>query len=96
MKITSKSTLEEIGAYVCQALKDQGIDAFLSGGAVVSIYTNNKYESFDLDFVSFADRKKIKEVMLKLGFTKKSKTFHTALLPIKKVFYKPSEIFRAI
>lgn len=66
--INEKSSIEEIGAIVCQRLMDQGIDAFLSGGAVVSIYTKNKYESFDLDFISFADRKKIKAVMLDLGF----------------------------
>lgn len=68
LAITSKTTLAEIGAIVCDALKKSGIDAFLSGGAVVSIYTNNKYESFDLDFVSIADRNKIKRVMLSLGF----------------------------
>jgi hypothetical protein len=68
MKITEGTTLAELGAYVCDSLKASGIDSFLSGGAVVSIYTNNKYESFDLDFVSLADRAKIKRVMLKLGF----------------------------
>lgn len=68
-KITSKTTLAEVGALVCEALKKADIDAFLSGGAVVSIYTNNKYESFDLDFVSIADRKKIRTVMEVLGFT---------------------------
>lgn len=67
-QITQKSTLAEIGAIVCEALKKIGIEAILSGGAVVSIYTNNKYESFDLDFVSIADRKKIKSAMLSLGF----------------------------
>lgn len=67
--ITNKTSIEEIGAIVCQALLDQGIETFLSGGAVVSIYTNNKFESFDLDFVSYGDRKKIKQVMLNLGFT---------------------------
>lgn len=74
--ITPKTTIEELGAIVCQALKDAGIDAFLSGGAVVSIYTKNKYESFDLDFVTFGDRRKIKKVMEHLGFTQeKSRHF---------------------
>ena len=31
--ITSKTTLAELGAIVCEALKRAGIDAFLSGGA---------------------------------------------------------------
>jgi hypothetical protein len=34
IKITKKSTAAEIGALVCQALKDSGIEFFLSGGAV--------------------------------------------------------------
>ena len=57
-----------LGAIVCQALADAGIDCFLSGGAVVSIYSRNRYESYDLDFVSFGDRKKIKRIMEELGF----------------------------
>ena len=67
-KISKKMPIAELGALVCESLKKEGIDAFLSGGAVVSIYTNNLYESFDLDFVSLADRTKIKKVMESLGF----------------------------
>ena len=67
--ISRKTTLAELGAIVCEALQKSGIEAFLSGGAVVSIYTENRYESYDLDFVSLADRKKIKQVMEDLGFS---------------------------
>lgn len=70
MKITSKTTLEEFGAIVCTALKEAGVDAFLSGGAVVSIYTNNAYQSWDSDFISHASFKKIEEVMERLGFSR--------------------------
>jgi len=74
--INTKTTIEELGAIVCQALKDAGIEAFLSGGAVVSIYTKNKYESYDLDFITFGDRKKIKKIMEALGFVQdKSRHF---------------------
>jgi hypothetical protein len=72
VKITSKTTLEELGAIVCTALKGVGVDAFLSGGAVVSIYTQNVYQSWDLDFISHGAFKKINEVMLGLGFSRKS------------------------
>lgn len=68
-KITVKTGLAELGSIVSEALRERGIDAFLSGGAVVSIYTKNKYQSFDLDFVSMADRSKIKQVMIELGFS---------------------------
>ena len=67
-KISQTTTIAEIGAIVCEGLKAAGLDAFLSGGAVVSIYTNNRYESFDLDFVSLSDRTKIKRVMESLDF----------------------------
>ena len=67
-KITKKSTLEEIGTLVCQHLNQSGIECFLSGGAVVSIYTENRYESYDLDFITYGDRKKIKILMEQLGF----------------------------
>ena len=70
MKITDKTTLEDLGAIVCTALKAAGIDAFLSGGAVVSIYTHNAYQSWDLDFISHGSFDTITEVMTNLGFSR--------------------------
>lgn len=67
-KISSKTSIADLGALVCESLKKAGIEVFLSGGAVVTIYTDNRYESFDLDFISIADRKEIKAVMESLGF----------------------------
>lgn len=64
----STFTIAEVGAWVAEHLRSRGVDCFLSGGAVVSIYTENRYESFDLDFISFSDRKKIDEAMSELGF----------------------------
>jgi hypothetical protein len=69
--ISFETPLETLGAIICQALRDAGIDAFLSGGAVVSIYSENEFESFDLDFVSFGDRARIDAVMKGLGFSRK-------------------------
>ncbi len=73
--ISEITSLEEMGAIVCQALKNRDVEAFLSGGAVVSIYTQNKYESFDLDFITFGDRKKIKIIMEELGFKQDKSRF---------------------
>ncbi len=42
MKITKKSDLRTVASIVCDCLLKNGIDAVLSGGAVVSIYTNKK------------------------------------------------------
>ncbi|MCM2277740.1 MAG: hypothetical protein NDJ89_06660 [Oligoflexia bacterium] len=42
-QISGKMSLAELGAVVCEALRNAGIDAFLSGGAVVSVYTENRH-----------------------------------------------------
>ncbi|MBX9879458.1 MAG: nucleotidyltransferase [Candidatus Obscuribacterales bacterium] len=75
MKITPKTTREELAAIVVQKLNEHQINAVLVGGSVVSIYTNNKYESSDLDFISSASQKRIKEAMHELGFESRGKDF---------------------
>ena len=50
-KITSRTTLMQVAAIISNALQKDGIPATLSGGAVVSIYTDNAYQSKDLDFL---------------------------------------------
>jgi hypothetical protein len=63
-------TIGELAAFVCTHLKDNGINVVLSGGACVSLFTENKYQSFDLDFIEnvITSRKKIREVLQKIGF----------------------------
>lgn len=72
MKITRKSDIQTVASIVCDCLLKSGIDAVLSGGAVVSIYTNNEYESKDLDFISSSDIKKIESALSEIGFFKSS------------------------
>ena len=54
--------LKEFAILISDHLSRNGIDAVLSGGACVSIYTKNKYISYDLDFVllSSEDQKKVR------------------------------------
>ena len=66
--INSKSTLLEVAALVSTALQNANITASLSGGAAVSIYTENVYQSKDLDFVTAALVKDLIPVMASLGF----------------------------
>jgi hypothetical protein len=66
--INKKTTLIELAAIVSDALESAGITATLSGGAAVSIYTDNRYESVDLDFVTAALVKDLKIVLEPLGF----------------------------
>jgi hypothetical protein len=67
-KITKRTSLEDLAGYVCQSLKDAGIEVTLTGGAVVTIYTASDYLSYDLDFVTHADQKRVDSAMLQLGF----------------------------
>ncbi len=67
-----KIKIKELAALVCHKLNEKDIDAVLVGGACVSIYTKNKYVSYDLDFVSYATLKDITSVLTDLGFKKES------------------------
>lgn len=68
-KISKSTTLAELAAIVWKHLDDNNITAVLSGGSVVTIYTDaNTYESRDLDFISPEDQKKIIKVMSKIDF----------------------------
>ena len=74
--INKNSTLKEVAMIVCKALSDEGINAVLSGGAVVSIYSDNRYESLDLDFIAYGGAREIDRVMKKLGFTKNPSRYY--------------------
>ena len=70
-------SLEELAGYICNYLDNHGINCVLSGGACVSIYSNNEYQSADLDFIDIGNtqRKKIKEILSELGFEEFNRYF---------------------
>ena len=49
--IEPTTSVNDLALIVGGALEEAGVIAILTGGAVVSIYTENQYQSFDLDFV---------------------------------------------
>jgi hypothetical protein len=61
----------ELGAVICEALDRHRIDAVLVGGAVVSIYSEGRYVSDALDFVTYKQDKVLRQPMQALGFKKK-------------------------
>ena len=67
-RITSTTTLAELAALVSEALEAAGVTATLSGGSAVSLYTENRYESEDLDFVTTALLEELKPALEPLGF----------------------------
>jgi len=70
MSITRRSTIRDVAAQVSQALTDAGITAVLTGGGAVSVYSANKYRSYDIDFVTGASRRELADVMSGIGFTR--------------------------
>jgi len=70
VKDPAKLSHLELAAFVCDHLRASGIDTVLTGGACVTIYTRNRYESYDLDFVNVAavSLAKIETALLLIGF----------------------------
>jgi len=60
--------MTELAALVSEALEAADIVATLSGEGAVSAYTENRYESEDLDFVTTALLEELKPVLEPLGF----------------------------
>jgi hypothetical protein len=60
----------ELAAFVYSYLKEHGIEVVLSGGACVTIFSENKYLSEDLDFIESGStpRRKLKKVLGEIGF----------------------------
>jgi hypothetical protein len=61
-------SLKELAAFLCEELKQRGIETVLLGGACVTIYSENRYQSYDLDFVVYEEMKKVKNALKELGF----------------------------
>jgi len=74
LKSVAAMTRAEFGAYVCNALASAGIDAVLSGGSCVSIWTEEMYVSNDLDFITsgYENNRRIASVLQQLGFERPS------------------------
>jgi hypothetical protein len=77
VKSIGEMTRLEMAAFVATALDKRNIRVVLSGGACVSIYSNNKYVSMDLDLINVACTKSgpIRLVMESLGFHEKNRYF---------------------
>ena len=60
----------ELAALVVETLSATDIDVVLVGGSCVCLYTNERFGSFDLDFVdlSYSRKRKIAEVLRDIGF----------------------------
>ena len=77
MKPVAEMTRLEFAAFVAAEFRRRNINVVLSGGSCVSIYSQEKYVSMDLDFVNagFTKRLRIKEAMECLGFLEENRYF---------------------
>jgi hypothetical protein len=77
VKDPAKLSHRELAAFVSDHLRASGIDTVLTGGACVTIYTRNRYESYDLDFVNVAEAPlaKIEASLLRIGFVPEGRIY---------------------
>ncbi len=75
MKITKSMNRKQFAAAVVDQLGKNGISCVLVGGACVSIYTDEKHSSHDLDFISPYSHEAIGNALAELGFKKEGRYF---------------------
>jgi len=77
MKPIADMTRLELAGLVSSKFQKNDINVVLSGGSCVSIYSEEKYVSMDLDFVNaaFTKRDQIRNVMESLGFGEENRYF---------------------
>ncbi len=70
-------SIGELAAYIACHLRARGIDVVLVGGACICIYSDNKYRSFDLDFITtgITSRRTIRRALEEIGFTEEQRYF---------------------
>jgi hypothetical protein len=70
-------SLKDFAIVISDYLIKNGIDVVLSGGACVTIYTKNKFMSYDLDFVliSYDKQKEAKQLLEDIGFYEEDRYF---------------------
>ncbi|MBM3294698.1 MAG: hypothetical protein FJY82_09255 [Candidatus Aminicenantes bacterium] len=90
MKLRNIS-LKNLALLVGDRLRRRGVEAVLTGGACVSIYTRNRYQSYDLDFVLLAaeDKKAAGDALAELGFRREGRHFRHPDTPFLVEFLVP-------
>jgi len=70
-------SLEDFAIVISDYLIKDGIEVVLSGGACVTIYTKNKFMSYDLDLVliSFDKQNEARKLLTEVGFYEEDRYF---------------------
>lgn len=75
MKITKSMNRTDFAAAVVQQLEKHNISCVLVGGACVSIYTDERHASRDLDFISPYSHEAVAKALAEIGFKKDGRYF---------------------
>ena len=90
MKINfSTVKIPELACFVYEIVKEVGVEAILVGGACVSIYCENRYQSYNLDFVAYEDLKLIEKILDAHGFKRTGRCFSHEKCPYIIDFVNP-------
>ncbi len=82
-------SISELAAVINNKFTQHNMKTILVGGACVAIYSNNRYQSYDLDFVTFEHSEKIKKALAELSFVLKGKYFARHDCPYFVEFVSP-------
>jgi len=85
----SNPDLKELASLIYETLRSNGINSVLVGGACVSIYSHNQYQSYDLDFATYEEMKPIEKALVKIGFKRKGRQFSHDQCPYLIDFVNP-------
>jgi len=69
--------------------ENKSVNSLLVGGACVSIYSDNRYQSSDLDFATYGELKPIEKALAKLGFKRIGRQFSQDQCPYLIDFVNP-------
>jgi hypothetical protein len=81
--------LKDLACLISETLDNSGLSAILVGGACVSIYSKNRYQSYDLDFATYEDLQSIEKALKKLGFKRTGRCFSHPKCPFLIDFVNP-------
>ena len=81
--------LKSLAFIISEALKNSDIDAVLVGGACVSIYSENRYQSYDLDFVTYQELQNVEKALAPFGFRRQGRCFTHEQCPYMIDFVNP-------
>lgn len=85
----SNIDIKDLACFVYELLKNNGMDAVLVGGACVSIYSQNRYQSYDVDFATYVELRHIEKVLGKIGFRRVGRCFSHIDCPFVIDFVNP-------